>query len=94
MQKIEESLDGSLLYTTDLDDSLTVAITVGGIQKGTKVSELEGKSYNDILDQLLFPTIVRDLIKPTLSYSPREQLIEANTSGIKPALSFIKNDAG
>jgi hypothetical protein len=67
---------------------------VGGIKKGTKVSDLEGKSISALFDQLLFPTTVRDLVKPTLVYSPSTQLIEVNTSGVKPSLKFTKNDAG
>ena len=94
IQKIEESFDGNVLYTTDLDDSLVVENTIGGIKKGTKVSDLEGKSISAIFDQLLFPTTVRELIKPTLVYSPSVQLIEVNTSGVKPSLRFTKNDAG
>lgn len=94
IQRIENSFNTDVLYTTDLDDSLTIESDFGGFKKGTKVSDLEGKSISALFDQLLFPTTVRNLIRPTLTYSPYTQLIKVNTSGIRPTLVFTQNDAG
>ena len=44
-------------YTTDLPDSLVVPQTVGGINKGTKVSDLEGSTISQMFDNLLFPEV-------------------------------------
>lgn len=94
INRIESLFDGNIKYVTNLDDNLTVETSIGGIKKGTKVSDLEGQSINAIFDQLLFPTIVRELIRPQLVYSPSKQLLEVNTSVTKPVLKFTQNDAG
>lgn len=44
-------------YTTDLPDSLVVPQTIGGINKGTKVSDLEGSTISQMFDNLLFPEV-------------------------------------
>ena len=45
-------------YASNIEDkTLTMPNAVGGIAKGTALSELEGKSYDAILDDLLFPTV-------------------------------------
>lgn len=49
------------------DKSLTMPNSVGGISKDTSISDLEGKTYNELLDDLLFPTIYPTYIKPTAS---------------------------
>jgi hypothetical protein len=44
---------------------------------------------------MLFPTTVRDLVYPTLSYKPSsQQLIEVGSAFTRPVLTFTKNDAG
>lgn len=68
--------------------------TVGGIKEGTTAESLNGKSVSDILDLMLFPTYVRSLIYPTLSYSQLPTLVEVNSNIIKPELTFTQNDAG
>ena len=49
------------------DKELVMPNSVGGIAKNTKVSDLEGKTYNSILDDLLFPTVYPDYIAPSAS---------------------------
>lgn len=49
------------------DKSLEMPTAVGGIAKGTKLSDIEGKSFNAILDDLLFPTVVPTFVAPTAS---------------------------
>lgn len=44
-------------YTTDLPDSLVVPKTIGGINEGTKVSDLEGSTISQMFDNLLFPEV-------------------------------------
>ena len=44
-------------YTTNLPDSLVVPQTIGGINKGTKVSDLEGSTISQMFDNLLFPEV-------------------------------------
>ena len=49
------------------DKTLTTPNAVGGIAKGTKVSELEGKTYAELFDDLLFPTVNPTFTAPTAS---------------------------
>ena len=49
------------------DKNLTTPNAVGGIAKGTKVSALEGKTYSEMFDDLLFPTVNPTFTAPTAS---------------------------
>lgn len=45
-------------YESNIDDkTLAMPSAVGGIAKGTKLGDIEGKTINAILDDLLFPTV-------------------------------------
>jgi hypothetical protein len=72
-----------------LKDSDTAPSTIGGIQAGTTVGELRNKSIDEILDKLIFPTSVRELIYPQFYYNTTYQLLEIGSSIIKPILTFI-----
>lgn len=52
-------------YTTDLPDSLVVPQTIGGINKGTKVSDLEGSTISQMFDNLLFPEVQPTIEAPS-----------------------------
>lgn len=52
-------------YTTDLPDSLVVPQTIGGINKGTKVSDLEGSTFSQMFDNLLFPEVQPTIQDPS-----------------------------
>lgn len=54
-----------LSYTTDLPDSLVVPQTIGGINKGTKVSDLEGSTLSQMFDNLLFPEVQPTIQAPS-----------------------------
>lgn len=55
-------------YESNIEDkTLTMPNAVGGIAKGTKVSDLEGKTYNEVLDDLLFPTVNPTFTAPSAS---------------------------
>ena len=90
IQKIEEST----LYSTQLSDDTSAPVTVGGVTQGTTVAQLKGKTLIEIIDAVIFPTSVRDLVYPTLSYSYVSYLVKVGTSITKPTLTFIQNDAG
>jgi hypothetical protein len=49
------------------DKTLTTPNAVGGIAKGTKVSDLEGKTFAEMFDDLLFPTVNPEFTKPSAS---------------------------
>lgn len=52
-------------YTTNLPDSLVVPQTIGGINKGTKVSDLEGSTISQMFDNLLFPEVQPTIQDPS-----------------------------
>ena len=87
-----ESLKNSDKYLTGTTGSSPY--TVGGIKEGTTAESLNGKTISDILDLMLFPAYVRDLIPPTLSYSALPSLVEVGSSLLHPELTFTQNDAG
>lgn len=88
------TIQESLVYNSELPEDTVAPTTVGGIEEGTTLEQLKGKSLTNIIDIILFPTYVRDLIKPTLSYNPEYQLVEVNSEVIKPELTFEQGDAG
>lgn len=91
MHNINVSVAG---YNTELAETITAPTTVGGIKSGTTVGELKGKTLIDIIDIMLFPTTVRELVYPKLSYTPSYSLIEVGAAFSRPLLSFTQNDAG
>lgn len=56
-------------YTTDLPDSLVVPQTIGGINQGTKVSDLEGSTISQMFDNLLFPEVQPTIQAPSATIS-------------------------
>jgi hypothetical protein len=67
---------------------------VGGIL-ATSVSNLQGKTFVQLFDDLLFPTANPTYTIPTLTLSGSSQTVEIGTS-VNPTLTLnaIKNDAG
>lgn len=55
-------------YESNIEDKeLAMPNAVGGIAKGTKISALEGKTYDEMFDDLLFPTVNPTFSAPTAS---------------------------
>lgn len=55
-------------YESNIEDkTLAMPNAVGGIAKGTTISSLEGKTYNEMFDDLLFPTVNPTFTAPTAS---------------------------
>lgn len=59
------ALKSDISYTTNLPDSLVVPQTIGGINKGTKVSDLEGSTISQMFDNLLFPEVQPTIQAPS-----------------------------
>lgn len=60
-------------YESNIEDkSLTMPNAVGGIAKGTTVESLEGKTFNEILDDLLFPTVNPTFTAPSASIALKD----------------------
>lgn len=67
-QNWKELESGSGIYESFISDKdLTLPNTVGGISKGTSLKSLEGKTYAQIFDDLLFPTIYPTFTDPSAS---------------------------
>lgn len=66
-------------YTTNLPDSLVVPQTIGGINKGTKVSDLEGSTISQMFDNLLFPEVQPTVQSPSASISFKDTF---STNGV------------
>ena len=88
----QTQIDNSLIdlkYNTELPDS-----TTSTTHKGITVKQLKNKSMSKILDEVLFPAEVRDLVMPTISYSDIEELVEINTPVYFPNIEYLAGDAG
>ena len=88
----QTQIDDSLIdlkYNTELPNS-----TTSTTHKGITVQQLKNKSMSKILDEVLFPAEVRDLVMPTISYSDIEELVEINTPVYFPNIEYLAGDAG
>lgn len=86
---IQTSLETIATYQTKLPEDTTSTVI-----KDTTVEKLKGKPFNEIIDTLIFPTVVRNLIYPQLYYSFTSEIVEVGTALLNPTLTFVKNDAG
>lgn len=61
-----EELKGGSEYISNIKDSkLEMPNKVGGIQQGTKLESLTGKTFTQLFDDLLFPTITPTYTQPS-----------------------------
>lgn len=84
----EQSLEG-LTYTTSLPDS-----TISPVHEGVTVEQLKNKSMSEILDEVLFPAEVRELVEPSIEYSDIATLVARNTPVYYPQVEYLAGDAG
>lgn len=71
-------------YTSAIESKdLQMPVTVGGIIKGTTVGALEEKNYNQIFDDLLFPTVNPTYVAPSASiaFKSYEKLQKVGSTG-------------
>ena len=94
ISELQDVVQDVSVYNTTVSDNATVPTTIGGITQGTTGAQLKGKTIVEILDTMLFPAIVRELIAPTISYSHIDTLVKVGSVIIKPNLIFTQNDAG
>jgi hypothetical protein len=91
-------LDENILFTTYntlLDSTLEMASTIGGLPAGTSVSELSGRTFVSILDEMFFPTLQPTYTIPTISISNNNTTVEVgSTYSINLTANATKNDAG
>lgn len=61
---IDGSLAGGGVYESQYDSSTQVPNTIGGIEAGTTVAQLDGETISEMWDRLLFPTINPTFVAP------------------------------
>lgn len=74
----EVSVDISdiIKYNTTIDDSLAMPSAVGGIAKGTTAGTLKAKTFTQLFDDLLFPTIQPVGTAPSVAFSVKSAQLE------------------
>lgn len=80
-----------LTYSSNIEDkTLTMPEKVGGIAKDTTVAALEGKTMNELWDDLLFPTVVPTYTAPsaTIALKSYASTVEAGVAGPDFAINF------
>lgn len=60
---------GQISYESSLDPTVATVEKLGGIDAGTTVAQLTGKSYDEIFDTLIFPTVNPTFTAPSASIS-------------------------
>ena len=54
------------------DKTIKVVEDYGDIKKGTELKSINGKSYSELFDAILFPTIYPDFVNPSVSLALRQ----------------------
>ena len=67
LDSLDPTASGS--YESSLDPSVATVEKLGGINAGTTVAQLTGKSYDEIFDTLIFPTVNPTFTAPSASIS-------------------------
>lgn len=67
LDSLDPTASGS--YKSSLDPTVATVEKLGGIDAGTTVAQLTGKSYNEIFDTLIFPTVNPTFVAPTATIS-------------------------
>lgn len=67
LDSLDPTASGS--YESSLDPTVATVEKLGGIAAGTTVAQLTGKSYDEIFDTLIFPTVNPTFIAPSASIS-------------------------
>lgn len=76
---------GSGKYQSNIEDkTLAMPNTVGGIAKDTLLSDLHGKSYDQLFDDLLFPTVNPTFTAPSASIALKNYAATQEVGAIAP----------
>lgn len=85
--------EDGFMYDSQLDPERTAPSTIGGIKKGTKVSELTTKSIIEVFNQIIFPATQPTFTYPTLTCNCEPRITEVGGS-INFTYNYQQNDAG
>lgn len=85
-----KDINGKLIYDTNLPES-----TESTSFEGLTVGQIKDKTLSEILDDVLFPPTVRDLVQPQLLLQGTpNNIIEFGSQMSYPVIKFVKGDAG
>lgn len=84
-----------LKYKSALADDITTVNTLGGIPAGTTVAQLKNKTFSQLFDELIFPTVNPTFVGPTAvlslrntSTTPTIQEVGTTGASVPVAASF------
>ena len=86
--------EADFTYESAIEDKeLTMPAAVGGLAKGTKVSDLETKTLSQLFDDMLFPTVNPTFVAPSasLSLNGYAATVEVGTAGPNLDSNFTKS---
>lgn len=94
LDSLDPTASGS--YESSLDPSVATVEKLGGINAGTTVAQLTGKSYDEIFDTLIFPTVNPTFTAPTASISLKsyQNIQEIGANAPTEANFNVSFDAG
>jgi len=75
------------VYDSALPTSQEVPNTIGGIESGTTVLDLEGKTFSELFDNLLFPSITPTTTAPSITFT--ENIASLVEIGSTNNISFV-----
>ena len=67
-------------YSTTISDDLAMPNAVGGIAKGTTAGDLKTKTFTQLFDDLLFPTIQPVGTQPSVTFGVKSSQIEVGAA--------------
>lgn len=85
---------GTGVYDSKFGDNINIKTgAVGGISSGISAPNLEGKTYDELFDMLLFPTVNPTFVSPsaTLTYSGNTTVIVGSSAPAQSAFSTLFN---
>ena len=71
------------------DKTIKVVEDYGDIKKGTELKSINGKSYSELFDAILFPTIYPDFVAPAVSLALRQYTSLQEVGADAPAASNL-----
>lgn len=75
-------------YESNIEDkTLAMPNALGGFAKGTTISALEGKTYNEMFDDLLFPTVNPTFTAPSASIAFKNYSSTQEVGAVGPTSS-------
>lgn len=94
VENMENQAEDNLLFSSDLNPDLQTLQDHGGIKAGTKISDLVGKSWKYMFEEILWPTIQPTATNPSATISfksiPTIQEVGVTGSTVPTADSFNK----